>query len=149
MSEQNNVNVMQKWFAAINARDHHRLIELFDKDEFIWEMGNNKAEGREISREAWRLFFAAFPDIYFEPIQIITSDDYVVSRYRMRGTHTGEFRFRDAYNVEQIIVPTNRKIDIPSCAVSRIRGKQIIHLCEYWDTLSLWRQLDIPPPEGV
>src|SRR5438105_4512377 len=133
MSEPDNLQVVQEWIAAINAHDADRLAATLNED-FVWELGESSTKGRDVSKDAWSLWFVAFPDLYFETLQTINDGEFVVSRLLMTGTHKGEWRFRGTGSMSQPIAPTNRKFSVPGCAFNQIQGGKIAHLWAYWDT---------------
>ena len=83
---------------------------------------------------AWR---SAFPDMH-EVIELMVSDaDMVVGRFRLSGTHLGEFFG---------IAPTGRRVEITGIDMLRLRDGKIV---EFWyneDTLGLFRLLGVTPP---
>lgn len=142
--EQKNAQVVRDWISAINAHDADRLAATLNED-FVWELGESSTTGRDVSTEAWNLWFVAFPDLRFEVVQTISEGNYVVSRLMMTGTHKGEWRFRGTGSMSQPIAPTNRKFRVPGCAVHQIQNGKIVHLWAYWDTATLLRQLGVSP----
>jgi steroid delta-isomerase-like uncharacterized protein len=142
--EQENKQVVREWVSAINAHNVDRLAATLNEN-FIWELGESSTTGRDVSKQAWSLWFVAFPDLHFEVVQTITEGDYVVSRLIMKGTHKGELRFRGTESMSQPIPPTNRKFSVPGCAVHQVRSGQIVRLWAYWDTSTMLRQLGVSP----
>ncbi len=142
--QQTNTQVVREWISAINAHDADRLAATLNED-FVWELGDSSTTGRDVSKQAWSLWFAAFPDLHFEVVQTISEGNYVVSRLMMTGTHKGEWKFRGTGSMSSAIAPTNRKFNVPGCAVHQIRSGKIVHLWAYWDTATLLRQLGISP----
>ena len=73
-----------------------------------------------------------------EVIELMVSDaDMVVGRFRLSGTHLGEFFG---------IAPTGRRVEITGIDMLRLRDGKIV---EFWyneDTLGLFRQLGVTPP---
>ena len=148
MSDQENLEIVQEWIAAINDHDADRLAATLDED-FVWELGESSTKGRDLSKESWALWFIAFPDLHFETQQTITDGDYVVSRFVMTGTHEGELRFRGTQSMSQAIAATNRQLNVPSCAIHQLNKGKIVHLWAYWDTAMLLRQLGVLPRAGA
>ena len=144
MTEQKNSQVVQEWINAINAHDADRLAATLHND-FVWELGESSTKGRDLSREAWGLWFNAFPDLRFETLQTISGGDYVVTRLMMTGTHKGELRFRGTQSMSQPIAPTGRRFNVPGCAIHKVESGRIVHLWAYWDTSTLLRQLGVQP----
>jgi ketosteroid isomerase-like protein len=59
---------------AINAGDHHALTALMTEDHRFVDPAGATVDGRPACTEAWRGFFAAFPD-YRNVFTEVTSDD--------------------------------------------------------------------------
>lgn len=136
--------VVAKWIAAVNAHDPE-AVELTLAPDFVWELGANSTQGSTESREAWRLWFEAFPDFRFEVLDTITSGPYVVTRVRMTGTHRGNLRFRGTQSMEHPIAATGRSFSVPGAAVQEVRNGKIVRLWAYWDTGALMSQLGLKP----
>src|SRR6201998_212773 len=75
-----------------------RMLNTHDPDlvdEFVAsEYRNHNAfvdDGREANRKFWTGFFAALPDLTATMEDFIVSDDRVVGRLVLRGTHLGDF----------------------------------------------------------
>src|SRR5438445_5903320 len=66
---------------------------------------------------AW---LAGFPDLRFDIEQMFASDDHVITRYTMHGTHTGQWMG---------LAPTKKKVSVPMITIHRIRDGKI---CEDW-----------------
>lgn len=137
--------IVNRWIAAVNAHDPGALEATLDA-EFVWELGGSSTRGSGASREAWALWFAAFPDFAFEVLQTISGGPFVVTRVRMTGTHLGELRFRGVDSMQRGIPATGKHFDIPGCAVHEVHEAKVRRLWAYWDTGGLMRQLGIPPP---
>lgn len=84
---------------------------------------------------------AAFPDMRLVEEEAVAEGDKVMSRWVVRGTHTGEFMG---------LAPTGRQFAITGMSIYRIAGGKI---AEGWvndDSLGMLQQLGIiPTPEQV
>ena len=83
-----------------------------------------------------RTMRAAFPDIRMTPEQILTDDDRVMIRYRMTGTHDGEFMG---------MPPTGRRIDLTGYDEARVVDGCAV---EHWGAMDgtvLMQQLGVMP----
>ena len=76
--------VSAEWVEAINRQDLGALSRTLHLD-FVWELGVSSTEGAEASLKAWRLWFAAFPDIRFKVLQAIAEGPAVCLRRAWRG----------------------------------------------------------------
>ena len=77
----------------------------------------------------------AFPDIQLTIEDQIAEGDKVVTRWRARGTHQGNF---------QDIAPTNREVVITGIIISRIEGGKDVESWEEVNLLGLMQQLGAP-----
>ncbi len=136
MSEQENLQIMQKLFEAANAHDVDRILEFVD-DAYVAETDTlpGPIEGRGGYRQALQMYYEAFPDVRYDIEQMIGSGDFVVTRVRLSGTHQGKFRDNPA---------TNRRFGFHLCHFDRLKNGKIVHGWVYWDTATLLRQLGLP-----
>ncbi len=79
-----------------------------------------------------------FPDLRFTIEDLIAEDDKVVARWRMHGTHQGEYLGHPA---------TGKQFTITGISIYRIADGQIVEAWIEPNTLGLLQQLgQIPPP---
>ena len=83
----------------------------------------------------WR---AGFPDMQEQILLIVAEGDWVVSRFRLRGTHEGSF-----YGVS----PTGRRVEIEGVDFLRVSDGRIAEWIYSEDALGLFRQLGVMPPD--
>jgi predicted ester cyclase len=91
MSEQVNVQIARDGWDAWNAHDVNAWLKIID-EQHVWETDTLPAPliGRDAAGQAMRMYLAAFPDLRFTVDQLLSSRDYVVSRYTATGTHQGD-----------------------------------------------------------
>jgi len=94
--------------------------------------------GRDGFKEVVRLWRRGFPDMHEDAELMIAEGDRVSSRFRLTGTHRGEF-----YG----LAPTGRRVDIRGIDMVRIAGGRIVEWVYQEDTLALFRQLGAFPPD--
>ena len=140
MSEEANLRVFREMNEAENAHDVDRIATLED-EACYWESDSlpEPIRGREADRQLNQAMFAAFPDYHRDIEQSIASGDYVVIRWRMTGTHRGEW---------QGIAPTNQRIEIHGCSVIEFKNAKVARAWVYWDTGTVLRQLGVLPGSG-
>jgi steroid delta-isomerase-like uncharacterized protein len=133
MSEMENRRIVEDAIAALNAHDLDRYLK-HHSDSYVWEFDAfpTPVRGLEAARQAIAAYFKSFPDLHFEIDQIIASGDYIVGRWRVTGTHKGEFNG---------IAATNKQVSNRGCTVSEIKNGQIIRSATYSDQLALLQQL--------
>ena len=109
-------------------------------DRFIAEnaAGNDPkfGVGRESFRLQWRKWRAAFPDINFAVEEIVAEGDTVVTRWRLTGTHLGEYLGKEA---------TGNKVDVDGVSIDQIKGGMVVSGFDAWDSLGFREQIGLIP----
>ena len=111
-------------------------------DRFIAEdaAGNDPkfGVGRESFRLQWRKWRTAFPDINFAVEEIVAEGDTVVTRWRLTGTHLGEYLGKAA---------TGSKVDVDGVSIDRIKGGMVVSGFDAWDSLGFREQIGLIPKD--
>jgi predicted ester cyclase len=81
-------------------------------------------------------FYAAFPDLVHVKQDAIGEGDSAAVRFRMEGTHTGDFMG---------IPPTGRKVVINAIAMFHFQDGKINQVFGQFDQLGLMQQLGVVP----
>jgi len=109
-------------------------------DRFIAEdaAGNDPkfGVGQESFRLQWRKWRTAFPDINFAVEEIVAEGDTVVTRWRLTGTHLGEYLGKEA---------TGNKVDVDGVSIDRIKGGMVVSGFDAWDSLGFREQIGLIP----
>lgn len=79
---------------------------------------------------------AAFPDIRIYVQQQVAEGDFVVSRHRIVGTHTGDFMG---------LAPTGRPIDVAAMTMERLSGGRFAESWSCWDVIGLLHEIGLVP----
>lgn len=90
-------------------------------------------DGRAL-RELVDAYRLGFPDLRFDVQDLVTEDDRVAARLRLRGTHRGTWRG---------IPATGRSVDIDVMMMFRFEGDRLVEVWEVDDALRLDRQLGL------
>lgn len=130
---------MLRFYDAFNRRDLDSVSDVVADDFVDHEIPDGMPSGFEGVRQFLGAFVAAFPDMKFEPLEIIATNNNVAARLRTTGTHEGEFFG---------IPATGRKIDVESADWVRYNdeGKVVEHW-GYTDNLKLMQQLGVMPED--
>ena len=116
------------------------LVEDFCTEDFV---DHEEFPGIPRDREGVRQFFTmlrgAFPDLHMTPESVVEEGDRVMARFRMTGTHEGEF----------LGVPASgRHVEIEGYdEVRLVEGRA----CEHWgamDAMALMQQIGAQPSES-
>jgi steroid delta-isomerase-like uncharacterized protein len=133
---------MRRCYELINAGDIDGFGE-FLADDFV---EHEQTPGLEPTKQGvldfFQMYRAAFPDLRFDPEDVIASDDKVVARVRATGTNTGDFMGMPA---------TGKSMDIQLIDIVRFDGNGLGR--EHWgvaDVMTMMQQLGVVPmPEST
>ncbi len=127
--------VQREMFAAIERRDLQRLRELAHPDYAYTGTDGVERAGIEAGLAVAELYTTAFPDLSFEVrAGHAPSDDVAILEIVARGTHTGPL---------DGVPPTGKRAEVVACNVVETRDGKIYRERDYFDTLSLMRQLGL------
>jgi len=131
---------MRRLYEPINAGDVDGFDQVLAADFVEHEETPGLAPTREGVKEFFKMYAAAFPDMRFDPQDMLSSGDKVVTRARATGTHEGEFMG---------MPPTGRRIDVQLIDIIRFGDDGLAH--EHWgvsDALAMMQQLGAVPEAG-
>jgi ketosteroid isomerase-like protein len=115
---------------AINARDLGALAELMTKGHTFVDSDGNVLAGRARVLEAWRGFFAAFPDYRNEWAQLVGDDETVIALGRS-------------------VCSTEPALDGPAIWTAKIAGGRVAEWRVDDDTSATRRRLGLLSPEDA
>jgi steroid delta-isomerase-like uncharacterized protein len=131
---------------AATARRMYGLLNSGDIDGFGEGLADDFVEHEETPGlaptkdgvlEFFRMQLAGFPDLRMEPQDVLVSDDKVVIRSKLTGTHQGELMG---------IPATGRSIDVSVIDIIQFRDDGLAH--EHWgviDSMAMMQQLGVVP----
>ncbi len=134
--EEMNKIAVRRIYSECWSGDMQAIDEIFapdmEHDQFLpgWPTGR---EGFKALVHLWR---TAFPDIHEEAVEIIAEGDRAVCRFRLSGTHLGQF-----YQLP----PTGRRIEIMGADFYRFASGMVTEYSYHEDTLGLFYQLGLLP----
>jgi steroid delta-isomerase-like uncharacterized protein len=129
--------IVEHW-EAWSAHDLDRLLALFAED-LVYEdvtMGVVNRSAADL-RAFGEGFFAAFPDVTFEPSSVFAAGAAGGCEWVMRGTHQGDMPGMPR---------TGRSIEVRGASVFEFDGGRIRRCSDYWDMATFLRQLGLMPP---
>ncbi len=130
-------DTMRRLYELVNAGDLDGLGNLLADDFVEHEELAGLAPTKEGVIDFFRMFQAAFTDLKMVAEDILPSDDKVVARARVTGTHQGEFMSMPA---------TGKAIDVQLIDIIRFGEDGLAH--EHWgvfDTMTMMQQLGAVP----
>ena len=126
------------WLDAILIdRSYDRFEEYFADGAQV----NGSTFAREYLKGTADGLHAAFPDLKLELLEQIRTDDRVITRCALEGTHTGPFN---------TYPPTGRAVRFPCVAIDTIERGRIVESWLHIDLWSMARQLGVAAgsPQG-
>jgi len=120
----------------INQRKLDEAFALYAEDYIYHGPGGQELRGRQAIRGLWEVFLAGFPDLHATIDDMIVEGDRMAVRWRIEGTHTGEFMG---------IAPTNRKIEIGLNELFRTANGQAVEAWDSYDMYGLMQQIGAIP----
>jgi steroid delta-isomerase-like uncharacterized protein len=82
---------MRRFFELINSGNVDGVIDVLADDFVEHETMPGVPPGREGTRQLFKMMQAAFPDMHWEPEDILVDGDKAVARVRFTGTNDGAF----------------------------------------------------------
>lgn len=134
--EMNKILVQRLYNEYLNTGDLDHMDELMSYD-FKLHGEQDRPSGIEGAKAYLTPWYAAFPDLRLEVLDMIAQGDMVGVRVRVSGTHSGEFMGHP---------PSDKRMEFMELGMFKLEGEKII---EYWgveDTAAMFRQLGIMPP---
>ena len=140
MSIEENKAIFRRYVEEVGNKGNLELAdEIFDSYLAHQPDGSVLERGPEDVKRFMGEFRSAFPDFHTTIEDQIAEEDKVVTRWRMRGTHQGEFRG---------IAPTGNKLDITGIGIFSFSDGKVVESWDNFDQLGMMRQLGaIPSPE--
>ncbi len=137
-SVEQNEAVVRQVLSLIDERNLDEAFELYALD-YIYHGPGGELRGRDGIRGLWEVFLTGFPDLHSTIEDMVSEGDKVVLRWRVEGTHTGEFMG---------VAPSNKKITLGVTEIFRVENGQLVEAWDQFDQLGLMQQIGaIPMPE--
>jgi len=132
-----NKAVVEELFGRLSDQDLGVIDDLC-ADGFSVEISllgtDESAIGVDGMKAMYEEYYAAFPDLRQDVVELVGEDDVVAVFLTTSGTHRGEFRG---------VPPTGNEIDVEDAGLIRFEDGQIVDLWPQSDMLSLFEQLGV------
>ncbi len=135
-SVEQNEAVIRQVLMLIDERKLDEAFELYALDYQYHGPGGQELRGRDGIRGLWEVFLVGFPDLRSTIEDIVSAGDKVVLRWRLEGTHTGEFMG---------VAPTNVEITLGLIEIFRVADGQLVEAWDQYDRLGLMQQIGAIP----
>jgi predicted ester cyclase len=133
-TEQANIDIIQRMYAAENAHDPAGVAACFGRDAEIFGNGALLRTGRDNQSAHMVDNFTAFPDSKHETLLLVADREFVVVRWRVDATHAGPFAG---------LPPTGRRIELFATATFEVRDGEILRCWVDIDTAPLAKLLAV------
>jgi steroid delta-isomerase-like uncharacterized protein len=132
---QSNAELHRAVYEAVQSRDFDRLREIYHADCSYVTGDGVEQRGVDAVLASVETFTSAFPDLSIEVRHHhLPGEGVSIVEYSFAGTHEGEL---------EGIPATGRRMEVVACSVAEIYDGQIHRERDYYDTLSLMRQLGL------
>lgn len=128
---------MRRFYETVSSGEVDAFIDLLSDDFVEHEQMPGTPAGREGTRQLFKMIAAAFPDMKWEPEDILVDGDKAVARTRFTGTNDGEFMG---------MPPTGKRVSAQLIDIVRFGDDGLAH--EHWgvfDMMGLMTQLGAVP----
>jgi predicted ester cyclase len=140
MSEQQNIEALQRAIGRFNAKDLDGYLEMFDRSVVFHGLSRNLRPGVAGLREYYTQLRQGFPDMRIASEDIIASGEKVANRYTFYGTHKGPYAGAAA---------TNKFVVSAGIVVNLFRGGKCIETWQSTDTYSFMSQIGAIPAHSA
>ena len=142
MSEQENIKAALSFFEAWNMGDLSKA-DAYEADNYMSEAPGAPGPLNAIQNRAYNQnFLTAFPGSKFEVLVTVVQGDYVVSNWKVSGTHSGPLQSPSG----AIIPATGKKATLMGSTTVLVKNGKVVHSWAFFDMASLLGQMGLLPP---
>ncbi len=104
MTTKENETVFRRWLQALNEGDIMTLAEIADPNIQDHAAESEMITGFEQVKSSYLQFRSSYPDMHYTIEDLLSDDDKVICRWRLRGTNrvTGEQLVVNGINIDRI-----------------------------------------------
>jgi steroid delta-isomerase-like uncharacterized protein len=127
--------IVSGMFEALNARDYPRAAgAIAEHCEWCSVAAETVHRGPGAIVNGLREFVAAFPDWRADVVNVFDCGAFAVVEWDSSGTFRNAFRGRE---------PNGKRFRRRGCSVAEIEGGKIVRYRDYYDRVTLLKQLDL------
>lgn len=142
MSERLNLEAARAFFEAWNAGDLNKA-DAYEAEDFIGEGPGAPGPMSAAQNRAYvQNFLTAFPGSKFEEWLTVAQGDYVVTHWKISGTHSAPLFSPSG----AAIPPTGKRVTLTGSTTSQIKDGKVVRSWNFWDMSSMLSQLGLLPP---
>ncbi len=141
MTSEDNKKLVRRFFEEVfNEQSQDAAIEIIAVDFVAHHPAFPQGIlGPEGMMQTTSMFRAGFPDLRYEPEDLVCEGDKVAVRWTARGTHNGPFMG---------VPPTGRPVTVTGIDIFRVNGNQLVEAWVNSDFLGLMQQIGAVPSPG-
>lgn len=132
MSEQQNIETLQRAIARFNAKELEGYLDMFDRSVVFHGLSRKLKPGVAGLREYYTQLRQGFPDMRIVSEDMVASGDRIANRYVFYGTHKGEFAG---------VAPTGKFVVSPGIVINLFRAGKCIETWQSPDTFGFLSQI--------
>ena len=137
MSAEANKRIQERWGEEVANQGRVEVLDEILADDFVdHDPAPDVTPDREGLKRFFRSMHEAFPDMETEVVQMVATDDHVALRYRVRGTHRGDFMGHP---------PTGRSFEVAAMQIARFEGGKVQERWGLTDQIGMLKQLGLLP----
>jgi len=126
---------------ALVEHDFDRVVSLF-ADDAVYVEPAGRHEGRAAIRAWLDQWGHGVSDTRFETLLVVADGDVIIAERAGAGTHTGPLTALDG----SVVPPSGKTVVFPGVVtILRVDGGKIVEVHEYFDQLTILRQLGLVP----
>ncbi|GAA1799989.1 ester cyclase [Agromyces neolithicus] len=147
MSIEENKALLRRAWDEIYGHGRLDSIHEFVLDDVVAHEPDGDVRGIAEFKRYLASYLTAFPDMSVTVDDIVAEGDKVVSRYTVRGTHTGA--------TEEYGPPTGKQLVMEGITLYQFKGGKLAEMWDRYDNLAAMQQLGFmseaepPPPSQV
>ena len=147
MSVQENAKIIEKWIAAVNAKDYDAYLDLFSADVLTRSTANTEPMlGKEALRQQLVGLYTAFPDYYLKLENSVVADDQFVCEIEASGTNIEDLNLGPG---APPIPATGKRFRTQGIFVATVEGGKISEVHMYPDLMGMMRQFGLTSSPGA
>lgn len=132
-----NKGLIRRFYKEVYVDWNMALVDQVVSAEFTSHDWPRGASGPQAFRDYYAAIRSAVPDARYEVDDLVAEDDKVVVRWRLLGTHKGDFGG---------IAPTGRAISLKGIAIYRVENGKLIERWVVSDLHGLLEEIRQPAP---
>ena len=137
---QQNESIVRRLVEEAWNRGQLAVVDDCVSPDFVASGPLDSAHGPSGQKAIISKYRSAFPDCHLEILEMISSGDRVVTRFRYSGTHKGPL---------ESLPPTGRHVTGEGITIDRLKDGRIVESLTQWDALGMLQQLGVVKVPGA